>query len=65
MWSKPAHPNDNAVIENFFSILKGYFKKPTIYKLERFAKFYNNNWILTKLNNQTPIEFLIKNNLKK
>jgi putative transposase len=63
--SKAAHPNDNAVIENFFSIMKGYFKKPTIYKLERFANFYNNNWILSKLNNQSPIEFLSNNNFKK
>ncbi|CCP88946.1 predicted integrase [Candidatus Phytoplasma solani] len=60
--SLPANPKDNAVIENFFSILKGHLKNPTVYKLERFANYYNHNFILTKLNFKTPIQFLQQNN---
>ncbi|WP_083767384.1 IS3 family transposase [Candidatus Phytoplasma mali] len=63
--SRKAKPNDNALMESFFGLIKTliyheipYLENLTYEKAKQliynFLIFYNNNWILTKLNYQTP-----------
>ncbi len=66
--SRKATPRDNAIIENFFGQMKTIlqhqhpflFQKPTekIKKIiNYFPKFWNNQWILAKLNYSSPTEY--------
>ncbi|MFP7699460.1 IS3 family transposase [Candidatus Phytoplasma pyri] len=63
--SRKAKPNDNAVMESFFGLIKSlifteipYLENLTYFQAKQlindFLIFYNSNWILTKLNYQTP-----------
>ncbi|MGA0447956.1 MAG: IS3 family transposase [Candidatus Phytoplasma pyri] len=63
--SRKAKPNDNAVMESFFGLIKTlifyeipYLENLTYHKAKQliynFLIFYNSNWILTKLNYQSP-----------
>ncbi|XKW59315.1 transposase [Candidatus Phytoplasma australasiaticum] len=66
--SAKASPNENAVIESYFSNLKGYFRyhEPQLFqhsfekinqKIKKFTSFYNKEWIFAKLNYQSPHNF--------
>ncbi|WAN63024.1 Tra5 transposase [Candidatus Phytoplasma rubi] len=66
--SRKATPRDNAVIENFFGQMKTILKHQhpflflkTTEKIKKlinhFTQFWNNKWILTKLNNSTPSQY--------
>ncbi|WP_034172389.1 IS3 family transposase, partial [Chrysanthemum yellows phytoplasma] len=66
--SRKATPRDNAVIENFFGQMKTilqhqhpflFQKSPEKVKkiINHFPKFWNNKWILSKLNHSTPFQY--------
>ncbi|WAN63373.1 Tra5 transposase, IstB [Candidatus Phytoplasma rubi] len=67
--SRPGCPNDNAPIESWFSNLKGWFKSrygdwysysftKITKKIQEFKRFYNQKWLIKKLNYQSPLTFL-------
>ncbi|ABC65415.1 conserved hypothetical protein [Aster yellows witches'-broom phytoplasma AYWB] len=66
--SRKATPRDNAVIENFFGQMKTilqhqhpflFQKSPEKVKkiINYFPKFWNNQWILAKLNYSSPSQY--------
>ncbi|BAD04659.1 putative transposase [Onion yellows phytoplasma OY-M] len=67
--SRKATPRDNAIIENFFGQMKTilqhqnpflFQKSPDKMKklINHFLKFWNNQWILSKLNYSTPSQYI-------
>ncbi|WAN63293.1 Tra5 transposase, IstB [Candidatus Phytoplasma rubi] len=67
--SRKATPRDNAVIENFFGQMKTilqyqnpffFQKSPDKMKklINQFPQFWNNKWILIKLNHSTPSQYV-------
>ncbi|AOF54707.1 Tra5 transposase [Maize bushy stunt phytoplasma] len=66
--SRKATPRDNAVIENFFGQMKSILQNqhPFLFLksaenvkkiINQFPKFWNNKWILAKLNYLSPIQY--------
>ncbi|MDV3199887.1 MAG: IS3 family transposase [Candidatus Phytoplasma australasiaticum] len=66
--SRKAAPHDNAVIENLFGQMKSilfnqhpflFQKNPIKIKkiINQFPSFWNNKWLLTKLNNSSPVKY--------
>ncbi|WP_339332534.1 IS3 family transposase, partial [Paulownia witches'-broom phytoplasma] len=67
--SRKATPRDNAVMENFFGQMKTilqhqnpflFQKSPNKMKklINQFPQFWNNKWILSKLNHSTPSQYI-------
>ncbi|MFB5029696.1 MAG: hypothetical protein WJU30_00237 [Candidatus Phytoplasma pruni] len=67
--SRAGTPRDNAVVENVFCQMKSmletqhpflYFQSfETIKKIiQSFSRFWNRHWLLTKLNYQTPLQYV-------
>ncbi|MDO8168219.1 hypothetical protein [Candidatus Phytoplasma melaleucae] len=68
-------PNDNAPMKAWFSNLKGWFKSrygdwynyyftEIIQKIKTFKRFYNQKWLVKKLNYQSLLNYLKKYQLK-
>ncbi|QYC31174.1 IS3 family transposase [Paulownia witches'-broom phytoplasma] len=66
--SRKATPRDNAVIENLFGQMKSilFNQHPFLFQktstkikkiINQFPSFWNNKWILTKLNNLSPLKY--------
>ncbi|MDV3168072.1 MAG: IS3 family transposase [Candidatus Phytoplasma stylosanthis] len=73
--SRKAFPNDNAIIESYFGILKGYLKESSTpsykenfitlkKKIKKFTFYYNKNWIFQKFNYKSPLQYLESQQLK-
>lgn len=68
--SRKAFPFDNAMIESYFSTLKGYLKVNKCFshqqytfetlkkRIKSFIFYYNKNWILAKFNYKSPLQYL-------
>ncbi|QTX02616.1 Tra5 transposase [Candidatus Phytoplasma luffae] len=66
--SRKATPRDNAVIENLFGQMKSilYHRHPFLFQktipkitkiINQFPSFWNHKWLLTKLNNLSPLQY--------